>query len=163
MAFISEQQIDEAASALNDSEAAYQKALSSFQEKQPVLLSYFFTENFQAFTQAEKEYLLYLLLIIWEAFRRSGASAPLITEPQLAAAEEFNWNLMEQSRARGFHQRLDAFFHAYPQEDLLAFAEDALGEDEEEQIVTPEGREAMFICLKTAIDCLVQAPQPDMG
>ncbi|MCB0570760.1 MAG: hypothetical protein KDC66_13385 [Phaeodactylibacter sp.] len=154
LSFISEQHIEEAAMGLNASETALEQAMAAFQEQQPILFSYFFTENFQAFTEEEKEYILYLVLVIWEAFRRAGAPGTKATEQQLAAAEEYNWGLMEQSRAKDFHQRLGLFFQGYPQEDLLAFVEDALAEDEEDDIVTPEGREAIFISLKTAIDCL---------
>lgn len=163
MPFISEQIIEEAALELNASEAAYEAALAAFQEQQPVLFSYFFTENFQAFTEQEKDYILYLALVIWQAFRRAGAPPGRASEQQISAWEEYNWSLMEQNRPRSFHQRLDVFFQAYPQEDLLAFVEDALAEDDEEDIVTPEGREAIFISLKTALDCLAGLPLPEQG
>jgi len=48
---------------------------------------------------------------------------------------------------------LDIFFKDYPQEDLLAFAEDALTEDDDSP-VTAEGREPMMVFLKTAIDVM---------
>lgn len=161
MPFITEQLLEEAALALNDSEMVYEQAVAALQDKQPILFAYFFTENFQALTPQERDYLFYLLLVVWEAMGRAGVSAPRITEQQLSTAEEYNWGILEQSRAKGFHQRLDPFFQGYPQEDLLAFAEDALAEDEEGQATTTEGREAMFISLKTAIDCLAQVPLPD--
>jgi hypothetical protein len=159
MRFISEKLIEQAAERLNASESAYEQAIDALRVQQPVLLSYFFTEDFQAFTQKEKEYLLYLLLIIWEACRINGEPLALISEEQVSQAEELNWELFQGAAGQGFHQKAGLCFEGYAQEDLLAFAEDALVEDEgeEEALVSPEGREAMFISLKTAIDCLSQA------
>ena len=54
--------------------------------------------------------------------------------------------------AKKFRERLDVFFQDYFQEDLLAFVEDSLSEEEEE-MVTKIGREPMFVALKTIIDC----------
>ena len=48
---------------------------------------------------------------------------------------------------------MDVFFENYQQEDLLAFVEDSLIDDEDE-IVTKVGREPMFVALKSIIDCL---------
>ena len=42
------------------------------------------------------------------------------------------------------------------QEDLLAFVEDNLVEDED-SVVTKEGREPMFVALKSVIDVLTNA------
>ncbi|MCB9047860.1 MAG: hypothetical protein H6556_00415 [Lewinellaceae bacterium] len=156
MKIISESLIEQAAEMLEISEESYEQAVGEMQERQPVLLSYFFTENFQVFTQDEKEYLFYLMLVIWKAISLSGESVPAVTEQQLSQAEDDNWAQVQGIRAKGFHERLNVFFDNYPQEDLLAFVEDALAEDEEEEDgpVTQEGREALFISLKTAIDCL---------
>jgi len=46
---------------------------------------------------------------------------------------------------------MDIFFKNYFQEDLLAFVEDSLIE-EEEGLVTKVGREPMFVALKSIID-----------
>lgn len=54
MQFINERLIEEAAELLNASEESHEQMVEEIQREQPVLLSYFFTENFQAFTQSEK-------------------------------------------------------------------------------------------------------------
>lgn len=159
MKLISENLIEQAAELLDGPEENYERAIEEMRKKQPVLLSYFFTENFQVFTQGEKEYLFYLILVIWKAITLNGEHVPPVTEQQLSQAEDDNWERLQGVKARSFHERLNVFFNNYPQEDLLAFVEDALAEEEGEdgELVTKEGREAIFICLKTAIDCLTEA------
>ena len=156
MKFISESLVEQAAELLNTSEESYERAVEEMEEEQPVLLSYFFTEDFQVFTQSEKEYLFYLMLVVWKAVSLGGESIPAITEQQLSQAEDSNWEQMQGVKARGFHERLNVFFDNYPQEDLLAFVEDALSDEEDDDaiLVTKEGREALFVSLKSAIDCL---------
>ncbi|MCB0594011.1 MAG: hypothetical protein H6557_16815 [Lewinellaceae bacterium] len=156
MKFISENLVEQAAELLNASEESYERAVEEMEEEQPVLLSYFFTEDFQVFTQSEKEYLFYLMLVVWKAVSLGGESIPAITEQQLSQAEDSNWEQMQGVKARGFHERLNVFFDNYPQEDLLAFVEDALSDEEDDDaiLVTKEGREALFVSLKSAIDCL---------
>ena len=153
---ISEDIIDRSAEELGQSEVAYEKALSEIKEKQPVILSYLFTENFEAFTQEEKEFMLFMLLVIWKSVRYTMLPIPNITEESLSKAEEANW-LKIQGMRGSFRQKLDAFFEKYPQEDLLAFVEDALSEDQEEEtsFVTKEAQEHIFITMKTVIDCLL--------
>lgn len=153
MIFIPETTIDQAAERLNESEGAYEAAVEEMRSQQPVLLSYLFSENFDAFTQQEKEFLLYLALVIFRAAGQEKGAIPMITEGQLAEAEEHNWALIQNASSNRFHERLDIFFQDSPQEDLLAFVEDALSDDSDE-MVTKEGREAMFVSLKSIIDCL---------
>ena len=156
MKFISENLVEQAAELLNASEESYERAVEEMEEEQPVLLSYFFTEDFQVFTQSEKEYLFYLMLVVWKAVSLGGESIPAITEQQLSQAEDSNWEQMQGVKAKGFHERLNVFFDNYPQEDLLAFVEDALSDEEDDDaiLVTKEGREALFVSLKSVIDCL---------
>lgn len=69
-------------------------------------------------------------------------------------AEEKNWELLEAgTSAQSFRERLDVFFEKTSQEDLLAFVEDALS-DSEDGLTTKEGREVVFVFLKSVIDCL---------
>ena len=71
-------------------------------------------------------------------------------------AEERNWTILKLAKGRDFQERLNAFFEDHPEkEDLLSFIEDALLEDEDSP-VTAEGREPLFVSLKTVIDCLLE-------
>ena len=92
----------------------------------------------------------------------SEEDLPIIDEEEIAEADEANWSLMESSKATDFHKRLDVFYEKSPEEDLMAFVEDALtgeaeNEDGETFTLTPEGREPMFVALKTVIDVLTTA------
>lgn len=149
--------LDQVVERFDDSDAAYEKAVEAMETEQPVLLGYLFSEEFDAFTQDEKEYLLMLSTIIWAAVKEANGEVETVSEVALSEAEEHNWTRLEGVTAKRFSERMDVFFEDYAQEDLLAFVEDALADDEEDPIVTKEAREAIFVTLKTVIDCLTAA------
>jgi hypothetical protein len=156
LSFVSEEHIDQVLEELGEDPVRQQEALDSLRTAQPVVLSYLFTENFSAFLKQEKEYLLYLLLVIWESVNKSGATLSTIDEEMLSQAEEANWDLLQQVDSKRFRDRLDVFFKETKQEDLLAFVEDSLL-DEEDGFVSKEGREPMFVILKSIIDSFHQS------
>ena len=159
MEFVSEKIIDAVALSLEDSAGAYEDAVEQLREEQPVILAYLFNEELKIFTQGEKEYMLYLILVIWEAIKAANADTQASTSADaFTTVEERNWEILQAQKKRSFRDKLDVFFDQYPQEDLLAFVEDALVEDEEEEsVVTKEGREAVFVILKTVVDCWTQS------
>lgn len=156
MKLVSENTLDQIVERFDDSEAAYEKAIVDFEKAQPILLSYLFSEEFEVFTADEKEFMLMLSTIIYTAVKEENGDIPLIDETAIADAEEANWAKLEDLSSKRFNERLDVFFQDYEQEDLLAFVEDALAEDEEDPIVTKEAREPMFVTLKTVVDCLTK-------
>ncbi|MDX1940798.1 MAG: hypothetical protein SFU99_09625 [Saprospiraceae bacterium] len=156
MQFVSEEILDKIVERFDDSESAYEKAVEQFELSQPILLSYLFSEDFEVFTSDEKEFMLLLATIIFSANQEVNGTRPQIDEKAIADAEEANWAKLEGANVSRFHERLDIFFKDYEQEDLLAFVEDALADDDEDPIVTKEAREAMFVTLKTVIDCLTK-------
>jgi len=156
LSFVSEDYIDQVLEELGEDPTRQQQALDGLRTDQPVVLAYLFTENFNAFLTQEKEYLLYLLLVIWESVKKSGATISSIDEDMLSQAEEANWDLLQQAESKRFRDRLDVFFKETKQEDLLAFVEDSLL-DEEEGFVSKEGREPMFVILKSIIDSFHQS------
>jgi len=153
--FVSENIIDQIAINLSESEEQYTLAISELKDQQPVILSYILSENFDLLTKKEKDYLLYLTLVIWKAVQQVATTTELIDTEQIDEMEEANWGVLHASTARRFKERLDTFFDNTSQEDLLAFIEDSLVEEEEEEFLTKEGKELLFIGLKTIIDCLV--------
>jgi hypothetical protein len=139
------------------SEDQYAERMEAFAEAQPVLMAYLFNEeNFHLLGEDEKGYLQYLALIAWTAFEKENGAADPVDEDAIGEAEERNFEIIENSTAKKFSDRIDPFFEGYPQEDLLAFAEEAVLEDEDdpEGVITKEGREPIFIALKTMIDVL---------
>ncbi|NRB64789.1 MAG: hypothetical protein HRU40_17490 [Saprospiraceae bacterium] len=153
MKFISEENINKILDDLGTDQEHQTKALETLKQQQPIILAYLFTENFNAFLPKEKEYLLYLLLVIWETAQATRETLPQINDEQLSKAEEYNWSLLQDMENKRFRDRLDVFFQQTRQEDLLAFIEDALI-DEEEGFVSKEAREPMFVTLKSIMDCL---------
>lgn len=151
--FISEETIDEVVVALEN--ADFEEEVEIFGEEYPAVLSYIFSEDFDLLTQAERDLMLYLSLVIVKAVERGGKVIPPLTTTRLSEAEELNWEKLDAVTAKRFRDRLDVFFKDAEQEDLLAFVEDSLVEDEEEEVVTKEGREPLFVALKSLIDVIV--------
>ncbi len=160
MIFIEEKTIDLVAEAIGSDEQQFQTALKTFHEEQPIFLAFLFSENFETLFQPEREYLLFIILVIYEATKNKWQEIPSeIDELSIEIAEEKNWETMATSSAKIFRARIDPFFVGYPQEDLLAFVEDALADDEDTptDFISKESREALFITAKTLIDCLQKA------
>ena len=171
MKMVPETIIDQISADIGADEKRFSDALHEFKDKQPVVLGYLFTENFEIFTQAEREYLLFLVVSIYQSIETfTNKNLPTVTPEQIASAEDQNWGLLNDSSAKAFRDRIDLLFDGYPQEDLLAFAEDALAEEEENgssdaespTMVTKESREAIFILLKSLIDCFTGLVFDDM-
>lgn len=156
MTSIDEENIERVANRLSESTNDIERTLAAMQQAQPILLAYFFSDSFKAFQQMEREYVLYLVLVIWQATVEVTGDQPMVEEEKIADHEDQNWATLQAQKGGDFRTRITPFFDNYPQEDLLAFAEDALVESDEpeEETVSPEGREALFISLKTLIDCL---------
>jgi len=154
MPFIPENIIDEVIERFERELDAFETALRRMEEEQPVLLAWFFSEQFDLFTKEEREYIEYLALVVWYAVREVNGPCPVINETQISEVEDHNWERLEAEKSHKFRERVSIFFENYPQEDLLAFIEDALLDDEEDLIVTKEGREALFVTLKSVIDLL---------
>lgn len=151
---ITEEQIDEVTSQLSESETAYLQCLEDLENKHPILFPYLLSEDFEVLKPEERDYLFFLLAVVWKAIRDELPAGAYITEEQLGGAEEQNWTVLQESKAKTFRDRLDPFFEQYPQEDLLAFVEDALS-DNEEGILSKEAREPIFVTLKSIIDCWI--------
>ncbi len=158
MQFVSENIIDAIIDELESlSDDQYERRMEQFAEAQPVLVAYLFNEeNFHLLSEDEIGYLQYLSLIAWMAITRVNGPVQPVSEEMIGLAEERNYEVLEASTAGAFRDRLDEFFANTPQEDLLAFAEEAVLEDEDdpEALVSKEGREPVFIAVKTVIDVL---------
>lgn len=157
MKFVSEEVIDAVIEALEEySDEQYEKQMEEFAEAQPVIFAWLFSEDFELLTDDEKGYLQYLSLIAWISAEQVNGPLEAVSEEQIGEAEEKNYAVLEASTAKKFRDRLDPFFEGTPQEDLLAFAEEAVleNEDDPDSLVSKEGREPIFIALKTIVDVL---------
>lgn len=157
MKFVSEKIIDAVIDELeNYSDEQYETQMEAFAEEQPVLFAWLFSEHFELLNEEEKGYLQYLSLIAWRSIVKTNGNLESASEEQIGLAEEANYAILDASNAKNFRDRLNEFFEGSDQEDLLAFAEEAVLEDEDdpESIVTKEGKEPIFIALKTMVDVL---------
>jgi hypothetical protein len=157
MKFVSEKIIDAVIEELEDlPDEQYEQRMEAFAEAQPMLFAWLFSDNFELLNEDEKGYLQYLALIAWLSITKVNGPGEPVSEEQIGEAEEKNYQVLEASTAKKFRDRLNPFFENTPQEDLLAFAEDAVLEDEDdpESLVTKEGREPIFVAIKTLVDVL---------
>ncbi len=159
MKFVSEKVIDAVIDELDElEEELYELKMEAFAQAQPVVLAYLFNEeNFHLLTEDEKGFLQYLCLIAWISFERVNGSTEPVGEELIGELEEKNYGILEEAPGKKFRDRLDPFFEGYPQEDLLAFLEEAVLEEEDDpdSFVTKEGRETIFIAAKTVLDALI--------
>lgn len=154
MSIIKEEIIDRISYELDANEGSYNQVIKAMKKEAPFLLAYPLSEGFELLTEEERQYLLYLIMVIWKSVHTVTGRFPALGPEDITKAEEKNWEQLNQSKEKRFHDRITSFFQDYQQEDLLAFAEDALAFDEEDNFITAEGREYMFVALKSVIDCL---------
>jgi hypothetical protein len=125
-------------------------------DEQPFVLSYIESDSFDILIEEEKDLLWYCSLVIYGACNSIIENMPEIQQESLNKWEEKNYELIEEHVK--FSEMADTFFQKYTQEDLLAFVEDTLIPDEEDEL-TPVGRKVLFITLKTLIDSLDESIQ----
>ena len=148
--FINEAIIDKTVEEL-ESSADQEDLIIQMGENQPAILAYLTSETFRFFSEEERVFLFFMVLVIVQSIEKKNTDLPVLSPEQLGQAEEQNWGLYQDSKARNFRDKLTVFFENYPQEDLLAFVEDALETDEESEI-TEDGRAHLFISMKSIID-----------
>lgn len=161
MKYINDELLDSIIEELDTTEEDFDKMMEDFDKKQPVIVSYINSESASVLTEEENDYLQYLALTMYRTVAYSAKVAlPQITEKALDDAEEQNWQLWEAAKGADFNEKLDSFFEDHPQEDLLAFIEDAISEEDPDDpeddvdFITVEGRIPMFIILKSIVDAM---------
>ena len=136
----------------------FSSLLDGLEREQPAIINWIFSESFDILNQEEKQYFLFLSLIIIVSISEELPIEEVIDPKRIELAEEKNWEVFTSQSSKDFREKVNIFFDGYPQEDLLAFVEDALELEQEEQAVTIIGRPPMFIALKTLIDVLAIVP-----
>ena len=134
-------------------EQKYLTDLKQLSSEQPDLIAFIDQENYSLLTNDEIALLEYLTLVIYFSSMKMIEKTIQIQGKSLEAAEEDNWNKFNEITAKSFFNKLDSFFKDYPQEDLLALVEDSIQQDED-NIVTPVGREIIFVACKSIIDTI---------
>ena len=150
--FVSETIIDALVESLEN--ADFEDEVALLGEQQPALFTYIYSEDFELFTDNEKDLLLYIVLVLYRSVEKVRGEIPPLSKKALEDAEEVNWERLDKVTSKKFRDRMDIFFEAYDQEDLLAFVEDNLVEDDDDKQITKEGREPLFVALKSIIDVI---------
>ncbi|MCB0521447.1 MAG: hypothetical protein H6577_13015 [Lewinellaceae bacterium] len=158
---ISENTIDKTIALLEKQPDGYEKAMRDFAGKQPAVLSFLMTDNEGALSDEERDFVVYMAVVIWKSILAEGQDPPKVSVEELAEAEEAIWDKLQSSKAKSFREKLDVFYENCQEEDLLALVEDALTIEDEDMEddnfhLTLEGQEPMFVALKTVIDVLAE-------
>lgn len=160
MKFISEITIDKIIDELEE-KGITEPLIQSFKDSQPLIYAYLFSDSFDLSTQNEKEYLFYLVIVAWKSIMEVVPDLEIVDEEEIGVSEEKNWELINNVKATKFRDRITVLFEHSDQEDLLAFAEDMLtdldNEGSENEIITKEGRELLFVAYKSIIDAIDMA------
>ncbi len=151
---IQEATIDRILLRLESASEEYEVEIADFAEAQPELMDYLTNEDVEAFTERERELLLFAALVIYQSVEDERSGLAVVRGDALATAEEANYELMEKSKAPTFRDRLTPFFEQGGEEELLAFVEDLVLAEGEEDEISRAAREPFFVTLKTVIDTL---------
>ncbi len=151
---IKEATIDRILIRLESASEEYEVEIADFAEAQPELMDYLTNEDVEAFTERERELLLFAALVIYQSVEDERAGVEAVSGDQLATAEEANYEIMDKAKAPTFRDRLTPFFEQSGEEELLAFVEDLVLAEGEEDEISREAREPFFVTLKTVIDTL---------
>ncbi len=127
--------------------------IQDFVEAQPHLAAYLTNEDSDTLNEDERTLLLFGAIVIYQSVMDERTIPGVISEEMVGQLEEENYALMPEKGA--FRERLTPFFEDSEEEELLAFAEDLIVTEADEEGITKEAREPMFIALKTVVDCLV--------
>ena len=131
----------------------FERGISAFADEQPHLVAFVTNEENAAFTEEEHRLLLFGALTIYRSVTEQEGAPAQVTPQSIEAAEEANYARMNEATGN-FRKKLDGFFGDTEQEDLLAFVEDLISAEADEEAITKEAREPLFITLKTVVDVL---------
>ena len=126
--------------------------VQDFAHSQPGLMTYLTDEDNDIFSEAERELLLFGAIVIYQSVTDQLVDPVPVEGTAIGQAEEANYGLVGDGKGP-FRERITPLFEASEEEELLAFAEDLLIGDEDD-VVSNEAREPLFITLKTVVDVL---------
>lgn len=127
--------------------------IQDFAHSQPGLMTYLTDEDNDIFTEAERELLIFGAVVIYQSVTDQFVEPKPVADATIGQAEEANYSLIGEGKG-AFRERITPLFESSPEEELLAFAEDLLIAGEEEDNVSNEAREPLFVTLKTVVDVL---------
>jgi hypothetical protein len=154
---ITEEQIESVLDRMEDSEVTIPEIVKGLASEHPVVHAYITSPQFdEILSQTEREYFHFLVVSLYMIIKEYYPDCMLIPieEEEIGAKEEELWGIWEKLGNKEFNSKLDLFFEETEEEDLLALIEDALMETEDD-LITANGREPVFIALKTLMDLFI--------
>jgi len=152
--YITEEDIDKYLLQL-ESEQMVSESLAELLQAEPAACAAVFSKDIDVLLEQEKGLLTYIATALWTTVKGEGYTTSELKPEEIETIEEKQFELF-QAQKGSFRDRLDIFYKDYPQEDLLALVEDLLeSEAEEEDALTKEGKELIFIKCKTLLEVLL--------
>jgi len=153
--YITEEIIDQYLANL-ESEALVSESLAEMLQEEPAVSAAVFSTDIDILLEPEKGLLTYIATALWAIAKGEGHETSNLDPKQIESIEEKQWELFQEQKGN-FRDKLDIFYSTFPQEDLLALIEDLLeSEDGEENAISPEGKELIFIKCKTLLEVLLK-------
>lgn len=140
---ITEQQIE---SIIEEISKEKEEAILAFVEGESNFSSYLLGEQFKLLSEEEKEVLLFVHIVVWNCYNKHIEHFDFDVDDYMEA-EETNWTLLDKLKLKR-EEKLDVMFKDYDQEDLLAFVEDMVDQEE----LSDLGKELVFVTAKSYID-----------
>lgn len=125
----------------------------SFATEEEMYWNYLNSDSFKGLSSAEHQMLFFINSVIYHSCKDLLSDEYEFDIEEYQTYEEDNWAIREDTKKWG--DTLDLYFEDYSQEDLLAFVEDMLAQDEDESELSDLGREVIFITAKSYIDFFV--------
>lgn len=157
---IPEKDIDQIINALQEKD--FDEELLLFKTENPLLHAYLLNDQYDLLTEDEYAVFWFGAMVIVKSFKAQGFSMTLSDPKILEDIESGNWALLENAKPQAFSQKINIFFENTKQEDLLAFVEDSLVDDDEMPI-SSASREIIFISLLSIIDLFEVLAQDQKG
>lgn len=151
MEFIHEDIIDKVVDRLSTKPEELSNIYKELAAEQPVIIALLYSKDLKSLTEKETDLLFFIVAVIYESIKEKTGHPDRVNREAIEKADDGNWDKMMSAQSGNFRDRITQFFEDYSQEDLLAFTEDVLLDDDD-QIVSGIGREAIFITAKTVID-----------
>jgi len=126
-----------------------EKFEDKFSEAEPHYWHYLNSETFSSLKEDEHQLLFFINSVIYHACKEQLEDDYEFDIEDYQEFEEQNWSIREGSKS--WEEAVNTFFEDYEEEDLLAFIEDMLVEEEEETL-TQIGKEVIFISAKSYVD-----------
>ncbi len=106
---------------------------------------YLLGEDFKLLTEDEKQTMLFIHMVLF--FCLSANEDSTFDPDRFQELEDNNWKFFNE-QGRSWGEKTEKIFKNYPEEDLLAFVEDMLNDDE----ISSLSQELIFITAKSYID-----------